>query len=141
MSANDKAYELGRQAAKDGFTGMKDQALYYSNYFDEMRYFSDAEFRFFEAGLVGAKKPHKVTGWRYGNIPAIGHSYNYRDDRPESGVSLMELDGDMSAYNIDEISTMFIAASGRPKVRVSGYLNTVRTGSDGEPLVFDAKNI
>lgn len=92
-----------------------------------------------QAGYLGQPMPYKVTGWRYGHIPACGQSRNFADDRLEPGISLMETDCGLKTQ--DGISGLFIAASGRPVVRVEGYLNTVATGSDGEPLVFWAKEI
>jgi len=92
----------------------------------------------YEAGLRNAEMPYLVTGWRYGDIPACGYSYNYRDDRPEAGVSLMATDCGIKSQ--DAVSAMFISPN-RPVVRVRGYLHTFRRGSDGEPLVLFADPI
>jgi hypothetical protein len=89
-----------------------------------------------EAGFTGKEMPRLVTGWRYGNIPSCGYSYNYADDRPEGGVSLMETDCGLKTA--DALSALFISAN-RPVVKVEGWLNTVERGSDGEPLVMWAE--
>lgn len=80
----------------------------------------------------------KVRGWRYGDIPAEGRSYNHRDNEPEDGVSLMELEEGTRSQ--DEISAMFIEAGNRPVVWCEGYLLPHR-GSDGEPLILGARKI
>ena len=94
---------------------------------------------FFECGRQGCEFPEYVSGWRYGTVPAGGQSYNYRDQRPEHGVSVMEVDG-VANGSIDKISMMFIAM-GRPTVYVEGYLNPYANGSDGEYLLVDAKEM
>lgn len=81
----------------------------------------------------------KVRGWRYGEIPAEGRSYNHRDNEPEDGVSLMELE-DGCCGSRDAISAMFIEAESRPVVWCEGYLLPHR-GSDGEPLILGARKI
>jgi len=79
-----------------------------------------------------------VRGWRYGEIPAEGRSYNHRDNEPESGVSLMALEDGTGTQ--DAISAMFIEAESRPVVWCEGYLLPHR-GSDGEPLILGARKI
>lgn len=97
-----------------------------------------AELLFFNAGLYGKSEPVVATGWRYGNVPACGFSYNFRDDYPEAGVSVMAIDnGDETQ---DKISCGFIALEGRPVIKVKGYLH-YETGSDGEPLLVNAIEI
>ena len=132
-----EAYELGKRHAEE-----------FDSLDDAYRYMPMSDYNAIqdlglliahEAGFVGNEAPRKVQGWRYGKIPASGFSYNYRDNRTEAGVSLMEIDGEETPQ--DAISAMFIAASGRPVVRVTGWLNTNKRGSDGEPLVFWAEEI
>lgn len=83
-------------------------------------------------------EPRIVRGWRYGEIPADGRSFNYRDNEPEDGVSLMELEDGCGSQ--DAISAMFIEAQDRPIVWCEGYLLPHR-GSDGEPLICGARKI
>jgi hypothetical protein len=92
-----------------------------------------------QAGFEGREKPYQVRGWRYGHIMSRGRSHNYADDRPEPGVSLMATDCGLTTG--DQFSALFIEAKGAPKVRVEGWLNTVKRGSDGEPLVFLAREV
>lgn len=81
----------------------------------------------------------QVIGWRYGPLPALGYSTNYRDQVAEQGVSLMALgepdDGDDATDG-----TFALFNSGRPIHRIRGYLSPFR-GSDGEPLVFAAVDL
>ena len=87
----------------------------------------------FEAGIAGREMPKWVTGWRYGSVPTRGLSYNYRDERCERGVSMMQIDGECDQTD----GTFALFNSARPRVRVGGWLIEAR-GSDGEPLVVGA---
>lgn len=88
---------------------------------------------FFWHGALGYAMPEWVTGWRYGKVPACGYSYNFRDQRPEAGVSLACVDG--VGDTSDGTYALFNGA--QVKVRVGGYMLR-DTGSDGEPLVVAA---
>jgi hypothetical protein len=91
----------------------------------------------YQVGYAGCDSLPKVRGWRYGHLPASGRSYNHRDEHVERGVSLMALETGEETQ--DAISAVFIA-QGREQVWVEGYLLPWR-GSDGEPLVIDAREI
>ena len=95
----------------------------------------EVEWAFYVAGHSGNEMPRWVDGWRYGNIPERGYSYNHRDNEPEAGVSIMAIDGETPES--DPVSALFIAA-GREIVRVSGWLIEQR-GSDGEPLLIGCR--
>lgn len=88
---------------------------------------------FFEAGVAGHCMPRWVQGWRFGSIPAVGHSFNHRDGRAERGVSLMALDG--AAVSAETI--VGLPYCNRPRVRVAGWLIGY-PGADGEPLIVGA---
>lgn len=91
---------------------------------------------FFNHGYAGLPFPEYVTGWRYGDIPQSGQSYNFRDQVAEHGVSVMEIYSNNGVVKtVDKISAMF-CADGRERVEVAGYLNGLRHGSDGEPLLI-----
>jgi len=129
-------YKAGQKAKENGVISMNSA---FDQYFDVLKIANYTETKFFEIGLAGAEMPYKVTGWRYGNIPKEGKSYNFREGQFESGVSLMEVYGGKKTQ--DEFSAMFIKAKNRPIVKVTGYLNTLNTGADGEPLLLDATKI
>jgi len=99
---------------------------------------TNTELNFLSAGFLGKEKPYIVTGWRYGKLPKNGMSYNYAVDRPENGISLMETDNGMKTKNL--LSAAFISDN-RKVVKVIGILNTFQTGSDGEPLVWEAEEL
>jgi len=104
-------------------------------------YFDDFTLNFFfDCGYYGHSFPEIVHGWRYGNIPESGRSYNYRDQKPEHGVSVMEVYG-LENGSTDKVSLMFIGTQNRNVVKVAGYLNPLKTGSDGEYLLVDAKEV
>jgi hypothetical protein len=128
------AYQRGQELAEKSY-----EDIIYGDLAPDSYFFNDVLNLFFEAGKSGRTIPPYVTGWRYGNIPACGKSYNYRDQRPEPGVSLMAIDGD-EMQPTDGISIMFIAAQNRPVVKVSGWLHFKR-GSDGEPCLVSATEI
>lgn len=129
------AYKIGQRAADQGIEDMRGLI---DAYWHETQHYTHTEMVCAEAGLIGEEKPYIVTGWRFGNIPSSGLSYNYRDDRPEAGVSVMAVDG--GAETQDKLSALFISID-RPRVRVRGLLHTFRTGADGEPLLLDAIEI
>ncbi len=94
---------------------------------------------FFYHGYYGLSFPEYVQGWRYGDIPPSGQSYNYREQIPEQGISVMEIySTDGPIETADKISAMFCAV-GRKRVEVAGYLNGLCRGSDGEPLLICAR--
>ena len=134
-----RAYEIGKK--------LKEKYPNYDNLNTLDRYerpeeldngWTNTEANFLSAGFLGKEKPYIVTGWRYGNIPQCGYSYNYSADRPENGISLMETDNGLKTDDL--LSAEFISI-GRKVVKVIGILNTFQTGSDGEPLVWDAEII
>lgn len=90
---------------------------------------------FFEAGIIGEDLPKPVIGWRYGDIPPTGKSYNYRDQYTEYGVSLMQVEGEPIGKN----AFALFGGSNRNKRYVKGYL-IERRGSEGEPLIIGAEN-
>jgi len=97
----------------------------------------------FWAAFRGIEKLLYVRGWRYGEISNRGYSHNYRDDYPEAGLSLMAVTeradgGEIPRGPTDEVSQMFIAASGEDVVWADGWL-IPRRGTDGEPLVIGAR--
>lgn len=136
-----EAYELGQQLRKE-YDDIRDMFL------DERAEnligwdFNGNRSMFLQAGFYGTEIPTWVRGWRYGNIPAEGRSKNYKDDKMEEGISMMEvtLNGE-TIRTKDEISALFIVADKRKVVECEGWLNTFAKGSDGEPLLFGAKEI
>ena len=94
---------------------------------------SDLQAACWLAGYRGEPMPRWVSGWRFGSIPECGKSRNHRDDCPESGVSLMAIDGESDGTD----GTFELFNGGRPRVAVAGWL-LARRGSDGEPLVLGA---
>lgn len=88
-----------------------------------------------KAGWDGRDCPVQASGWRYGDVPASGKSYNYRDQRPEPGISMMYIktvDG-IEYGTRDKVSAVFVRDR-RNRVEVSGWL--VGFGSDGEPCIL-----
>lgn len=127
-------YELGQQAQREGYISMCEVAMK-TDYLTK-NYLSLTENVFFQAGLLNRQMPYKVTGWRLGDIPECGQSYNYKDNEPEAGVSTMATnDGDET---INKVSATFIKLDERKKIYITGYKNTIKHGSDGEPLILDA---
>jgi hypothetical protein len=127
------AYNRGRE-----LQGKSYEDIVYGGLVPEYYFYDSLTNFFFDCGYSGADLPQWVSGWRYGNIPEGGKSYNYRDDRPEYGVSVMQVDGGEQTQ--DKISALFIA-NGRPSVKVAGWLNPLEKGSDGEPLLMGAVTI
>lgn len=104
---------------------------------------SDNDYLFFVAGFNNAEIPTWVSGWRYGKAPENGKSHNYKDDKPEMGVSMMEVitQDKKTLKTQDEISKLFIITDNREVYKYEGWLNTVKRGSDGEPLLYGVKEV
>jgi len=92
---------------------------------------------FFMAGQRGLKKPVFARGWRYGKIPDSGVSWNFADDRPERGISMMAVWHKDAAILKSKTFELFTAA-GEKKYVVKGFLSPF-LGSDGEPLLVGAR--
>jgi hypothetical protein len=131
------AYKLGRKLQGKNWEEIVDQDL------APWQYAAHSTLNlFFESGLYGLGLPQWVTGWRYGRIPdaddfGCSYSYNYRDDKPEVGVSAMQViqrDGTVLDTQ-DKISAMFITGK---RYDIEGWLH-FRRGSDGEPLLVGCK--
>lgn len=85
---------------------------------------------------------YDVTYIRFGTVPQSGYSHNYRDNRPEKGVSVYAAVKVDDTYYIDVVGSIFTygGVSNRECYSISGdVLN--ETGSDGEPLVENASII
>ena len=87
---------------------------------------------FWEAGFCGHDIPRWVNAVRIGALPADGRSMNYAEQRFESGVSVLKIEGEARSDN----GTFDLFNTGS-QVRVSGWLH-FRRGSDGEPLLVGA---
>lgn len=79
---------------------------------------------------------------RYGKLPANGHSRNHADNTLESGVSVYEglILPDKSAKTLPASNQEFcgmLTLRDRPLYEVTG--TPIGTGSDGEPLLKNAK--
>ena len=93
----------------------------------------------FRAGLYAKLMPSLVIGYRLGKIPVSKQSTNHRDGGLENGISCLfvKKDGEKitsSDHGYIDTATAFY---GQGRIyKVKGYLNTVETGSDGEPLII-----
>ena len=128
----EKAYKAGKKAAEK--YNSFDEAVMCSNDLDDW-FVYPVETIALGLGFDG-KELEYVNGWRYGDIPESGRSWNHMDDEYENGVSLIALD-DEEKEGITSITEMFL--KDRPVVRVGGYYSG--RGIDGEPLVIGAEVI
>ncbi len=127
-----KSYETGKATADRTINEIVYGELAPSWMFDDF-----ASYQFFEAGRQGHPIPAYRTGWRYGDIPVSGQSRNYREEKAEAGVSVMQLDGDDKVKTLSELRSL----TSRPVILVGGYVNPLEVGGDGEPLLLDAERI
>ena len=79
-----------------------------------------------------------VEGWRYGDAPKSGYSWNQMDGRGEAGMSLMGLRDMEPVRTVATIMLDFIEQ--RPVRWFRGRLQPT-TGAEGEPLIRDFKRI
>ncbi len=93
----------------------------------------------FRAGLYAKPMPSLVTGYRLGKPPASMQSTNHRDGGRENGISCLIVKKQGEKITSSDRGYMETAQAfyGQGRIyKVKGYLNTVETGSDGEPLVI-----
>jgi SPP1 gp7 family putative phage head morphogenesis protein len=88
------------------------------------------------AGFKGEEIPPVKIGWRYGDIPESGASRNYRDQKAENGVSVMQIEG-------GAINKGFAGAGHSKNKTVINIVvgRHIGTGSDGEDLLVGVKHI
>jgi len=95
---------------------------------------------FFDAGYYDHPKPYRSRGWRYGWNENMRKSFNHRDQIPEPGISMMQVDGEAVLAPKDSIYIALNEFDKRPVVWLKGWVLGVR-GSDGESLMVSAKKI
>lgn len=94
--------------------------------------------RFFKAGFEDTT-PQYRQGYRYGEIPECGYSTNWSTGEREKGVSCTCLIGG-NHENDTTIYDYIYPIQGTKKIKISGwYFGDY--GSDGEPLLIDAKKV
>jgi hypothetical protein len=101
-------------------------------------FFNGIEGTFFDAGVAGKPMPSEfVFAERIGEISKAGVSYNFRDQHPEKGVSVLGL-LDPERGLVRQNDGMFELFNDGKHHYVSGWLLD-ETGSDGEPLLIGAR--
>lgn len=118
------AFKLGRKSIGLSVYEQADLVAHVTHSYDLMWWFDE--------GASGGPIPAWTSGWRYHAVPECGHSYNFRDDRYEPGVSMMAVDG--SDATPDGTYALFNGDDAK-RTNVAGWLSC-RTGSDGEPLLW-----
>lgn len=97
---------------------------------------------FLTEGFLGQEIPKWVRGYRRGEIPEGGQSYNYRDQEKHAGVSIMGIIGEDKNNELAgmpaEIHELFF--NDRKMVIVEGW-KLSRKGADGESLLAGAIKI
>jgi hypothetical protein len=131
----DAAYRLGVMARKEGY-GSPKSTIRDDKYQSQMG-FDFPEFVAFQAGIEGKEKPYWISGWRYGLISDSMRSKNFAESVLESGVSVMALSNGLSTPDVG--FELFGMSGNSTKYFVSGFLNTIETGGDGEPLLLWAQ--
>lgn len=92
---------------------------------------------FFESGRQGYEMPTYTTGKRFGDVPPSGVSWNYREQNPELGVSMAQVDHPKFAdYEWADMG----GNRQRPVRSYKGWLLPM-TGSDDEPLMVGLKPV
>lgn len=98
-----------------------------------------AEQIFFEAGLFEENKPTRCVGYRIGHGDDMA-STNFVDGRKEQGISCCFVKKDEEIPLTEKEKWILKFSKGfygdDDVYTVKGWLNTVRKGSDGEPLVI-----
>lgn len=115
-------------------------AMYYDNPYttEKMMQWDYAAHRFYEAGFAGEDWPEMVQAIRYGDIPKNGQSINWAENRYECGVSCVKIV--RQPEDLSYSSVYDVTLCDREKYLIEGYYFH-DTGSDGEPLLVNAKMI
>lgn len=99
---------------------------------DEMKKAAAAKFADAEQGYI-----------RFGEMPKSGKSWNFRDNRPEAGISVFEADfakdGSYRPILNDVLAVSYLTVKDRQAYRVYG--DVVGMGADGEPLIKISKAV
>jgi len=128
-----EAYQVG-QKIRELYNGDYETAINMDDeLYQDMRQWTHAYYMFCECGIREYDIPQKVKAWRYGKINGE-MSYNYRDDRPEKGISVMQVKGG------EKTNTLYEAINGGDIIYLTGYLLPWH-GADGEPLLVACKEI
>lgn len=91
----------------------------------------------FHAGFIG-REPEYVQAVRFGSIPAGGRSKNHAEGSFENGISCVKIIRTDADKDVKSIYDVTLGYQGIDKIVISGwYLGG--SGSDGEPLLVDAK--
>ena len=134
-------YSLGRRLSAQGWESLEqicDAHRAYEPLGEAEKFFEwedTAGDIFCMAGLAGQPRPVQVIGWRYGDAPDGGRSYDYRDQRMLAGTSMVQIEGGKPT-----LSFAVIEASDRPKRYYRGYLYS-ETGPDSEPLLVNPEKV
>jgi hypothetical protein len=131
-----KSWDLGQKHRKMlGEDGTRSADFYESLPSHELDFVSKIEDSdpvsraFYESAIRNADQPKFTAGYRYGNAPENGTSWNHVDQRPELGVSMANVKGyDYQWYPMQQV--------GKP-VKYQGLALDYDKffGSDGEPLM------
>ena len=92
--------------------------------------------RFFEQGLSGYDMPEYVVAIRIGDVPDSQHSFNFRDQKFEKGVSVLRVLGTK-----DSTDHTYESFNPGKRILVGGFRLDGVHGSDGEPLIVGADKI
>lgn len=93
----------------------------------------DYDFFAMERGFDGLRCPERREGWRFGKPGKF--SMNFRDERRESGASMMALEN-WEAEDITLAARLYAACNGDQEIYwCEGWFCGGR-GSDGEPLLW-----
>lgn len=91
----------------------------------------------FHAGFIG-REPEYVQAVRFGSIPEGGRSKNHAEGSFEKGISCVKIIRTDADKDVKSIYDVTLGYQGIDKIVISGwYLGG--SGSDGEPLLVDAK--
>ncbi len=141
IDATERAYKLGQadRAANGGRKPGMD--WYYGQSSDELGkrewvWTTNQLNAAYEAGARGDDMPIVTTGYRYGNAPESGRSYNYADNVHEKGLSMAGVDAPLDHDWEKTISALFVKGD-RPKKAFQGWHDPDIRGSDGEPLLLN----
>ena len=87
--------------------------------------------------ILNKPLPKPIIGWRFGDIPEGGKSFNTREEILEPGVSMMQTSGGKKNRGFAGLAHR---KEETPIYVMVGYLNDEK-GSDGEDLLINPINI
>ena len=135
--AQKRAFEMGKKYGNSE-TGLRSFLEDNESLYEQILIYNDALEHWYDAGAKGGEPEYRLA-IRFGDVPDGRKSKNWATGEYERGVSAVNFLNDKT-QNEKTIYDAIYGMQGIPKYIIGGWDFDIR-GSDGEPLLVDAKNV